>query len=152
MAFLIGGLLAILVIGVALYPFLKPLSRPATSSALDSAARVGRGGREAIYEEIKTLQLEYELGSIEEGEYQERLRVYRLEAAAALRDQERLEGLQEDILAARAMPGVERGSATCRSCGRPLAQEDRVCGHCGAKPVHGTAGYGEGEGDEGPLP
>ncbi len=112
MAVLIGALLAILVIGVVLYPFIKTRFRPSPRPSATPLPPVGEGlrvrvTREAIYEEIRTLQLEYELGSIEESEYRQQLRSYRLQAASALRDQERLEQeldrlLEEEILAARA--------------------------------------------------
>ena len=115
MAVLIAALLAILVIAVVLYPFIKGRFRSQTSSSTqDSTAQIrsgsppNPGNRETIYEDIRTLQLEYELGSIEEREYQEGLRAYRLQAAAALRDQEQLEreidrSLEEEILAARGL-------------------------------------------------
>ena len=89
MAVLIAALLAVLVIAVVLYPFVKSRFSGQTTPARDSLPEVRSGSREAVYEEIKTLRLEYELGSIEESEYQERLQEYRLLAATALRDEER---------------------------------------------------------------
>ena len=88
MTVFISALLAFLVITVIIYPFIKARFHP-TSLAPDSLAQVGWGDREAIYEEIRALQLERELGSIDEPEYQEQLRAYRWQVAAALRDQER---------------------------------------------------------------
>ena len=115
MAVLISALLAIFVVAVILYPFLKGRLRPGSSPAPDSPAHHGRGGREQIYESIRTLQLEYELGSIEEGEYNDRLRSYRLQAASALREQGEMESeldqaLEDEIGAARATRRSERGS------------------------------------------
>jgi hypothetical protein len=63
MPVLIGALLAILVIAVVLYPFLGRRLRPRPTA--DSRDRSGGGGPESIYEEIKTLQLEYDLGAVE---------------------------------------------------------------------------------------
>ena len=93
MPVLIGTLLAILVIAVVLYPFLGRRLRPRPTA--DSRDRSGGGGPESIYEEIKTLQLEYDLGAVEEEEYRKRLHAYRLRAAAALRDREEREGASE---------------------------------------------------------
>ncbi|MBI2873279.1 MAG: hypothetical protein HYY00_08850 [Chloroflexi bacterium] len=47
--------------------------------------------RQRIYDEIRTLGLERDLGTIGEEEYQSRLRSARLRAATNLRDQEQLE-------------------------------------------------------------
>ncbi len=93
MAVLIGVLLAILIIAVVLYPFLVRLRM---KPAADSRDHLGDGRPEPIYEEIKTLQLEYELGAVEEEEYRKRLHVYRLRAAAALRDREEQEKASEE--------------------------------------------------------
>ena len=157
MAVLIGALLTILVIAVVVYPFIKARFAGWPSPTTDSPSRTDRGSssepgglpepadREAIYEEIKTLRLEYELGSVEEKEYQERLRAYRLQAAATLRDQEMLEqgldlSLEDEILAARQLRGNERDPSPCRSCGRPLTKRDVVCSHCGARADSGKPG------------
>jgi hypothetical protein len=118
MAVLIGALLALLVVGVVLYPFV--------SRRLGFAGPPGNGYREAagppawrlrreeIYESIRSLRLEYELGGVEEADYGERLRAYRVQAAAVVRDQalaeqevERL--VEREVLALRdaAPPGPE---------------------------------------------
>ena len=157
MAVLIGALLAILAIGVILYPFLKARSRPRTSRPSDPDPGSVWAGRQGIYEEIKTLQLEYELGRIEEPEYHQRLRAFRLQAAGTLRDQEHLEleverSLEEEILASRSLRGSEHVPLPCPYCGRTLANGAELCPHCGAKAAPDPRGQGEGEGDDGRLP
>ena len=160
MSVLIGALLGILAIGVVLYPFIGVRFRsqsPSTQNAPGPASGKGLqhpGGREAIYENIRTLQLEYELGSIEEVEYSERLRDYRLQAAANLRDQEQLEreidrSLEEEILALRSLRGNKQASYQCRSCGGPVAQRDGVCPNCGLAGGSHTPDRRQGGKDEG---
>ncbi len=114
MAFLIGGLLAVLVIGMVVYPFVKGRFHFQEPHLPRGAGRPegwrDTGTREAIYEEIKTLQLEHELGTIDEAEYLETLSAYRLQAAAAMRDAESLErdldhSLEEEIRSARSLMG-----------------------------------------------
>ena len=119
MSVLIGVLLALLAIAVVIYPFVKARLQPRSPLAILPPDRVDPEGREAIYEEIRTLQLEYELGSIEEREYQEQLRDYRLQAAAALREQEIDLLVEEEITAARKAIGVERGSPEGNGDDRP---------------------------------
>ena len=179
MAFLIGALLAALAIAVVLYPFIKVRLRSPMSPAPDSSDHASMDGlpdprgREEVYEDIKALQLEYELGGVEEEEFRDRLRAYRLQAAATLRDHEQLEreldsSLETEILAARAFHGSEHSlNGDCRSCGRPLAHgtdeaclapsaqaqdspfdtaQDRSCPHCGVELVPDTPVWHEGGG------
>lgn len=94
MPVLIGALLALLVVGVVLYPFVKRrfAADPSRSAPDDGAGPVAwRLRREEIYESIRSLQLEYEIGGVEEADYRERLRAYRVQAAAVVREQERAE-------------------------------------------------------------
>ena len=145
MPILIGGLLGILVIVIVLYPFLRGRVRPGPPIASDA----GPGSRETIYEDIKVLQLDYELGSIDEGEYGQRLRAYRLEAAASMRDEERLEievrGSQHHELPATGVPDEDRGAgALCASCGQPLAAKTGICAGCGRPQVPEEQGKGDG--------
>ena len=105
MAIVIGAALAVLSAVVVLYPFFK--------------SRFGRradgGGRTAppasadaqpIYDAIRTLQLEYQLGNVPEEQYREQLLDYRLQAAQALWEQDQRldesEELEAEIRAARA--------------------------------------------------
>ena len=95
MPVLIGALLALLVVGVVLYPFVKRrfgAGGPCPSGPADGAGPVAwRLRREEIYESIRSLQLEYEIGGVEEADYRDRLRAYRVQAAAVVREQERAE-------------------------------------------------------------
>ena len=112
MVIAISVLIALLAVGVVIYPFVKARFRPSDSrNGLSRNNETGVGAddyesREVIYEDIRTLQLDHDLGIIEEAEYRERMRAYRLQAAATLRDRERLEmeidrQLEEEVLAAR---------------------------------------------------
>ena len=139
MAVLIGTLLGVLVIGVVLYPFIKlrfrPEGNPTRHSRATGPPRALRG-RDAIYEEIRSLQQDYESGSMEEAEYHERLRAYRLQAAGVLRDQEVLQrelhrAHEEEIMAARTVR-VEKSSSFCRSCGQLVVPGNADCSNCGA--------------------
>ena len=112
MSVLIGVLLALLAIAVVIYPFVKFRFQPRPPMAVVSP---DPGRLDTVYEEIRTLQLEYELGSIEEREYQEQLRDYRLQAAAILHEQGRSRQqmdllMEEEIMAAREAIGMEHGS------------------------------------------
>ena len=103
---LVGALLAVLAIGVVLYPFWRRRFRHPSPEVQGPAGHPEGDDRTAIYDEIRTLQLEYQLGAIDEADYKERLQSSRLTAALALRDQDVLNqeldrGLEDEIRAAR---------------------------------------------------
>ena len=144
MALIIGTILALLSLGVAVYPFAR------RRLGLDKAARAAAGGTESaeteiesgpdtaslsdIYAAIRTLQLERELGRIPEGLYQEQLNDYRLQAALALRRQEQEQqaaaapagrdadaALEAEIQAARA--GLRRAAGDAGAAAGPAERE-----------------------------
>ena len=79
------------------------------------------------------------MGAVEDSEYRERLHAYRLQAAAALRDQDRLEqeldrSLEEEIASARDHSD-RHNVPLCHSCGQPVALGSRVCSYCGIEAI-----------------
>ena len=105
MGIAIGVLLALLAIVVVILPFIRSGRRiglfQAQGSVVDQA-------EEASFDDIRTLQLERELGRVDEEEYQARLRDYRVRTALLLRErdiklQEVDAELEAEILAARSI-------------------------------------------------
>lgn len=86
MELLIGATLAVVSILILVYPFLKARIRAQPKDS-PGGASWNAPELEAIYQEISTLRLEYQLGKVPENVYQELLRGYRLQAAVALRQQ-----------------------------------------------------------------
>ena len=155
MALVIGGILALLGIAVAVYPFARRrfFGEPAGDDAGKVDAESFTGARLAedelaeIYRAIGTLRLERELGNIPEGLYREQLNGYRLRAAQALRDRELAPGddedwaLEEEIKVARSgLYGSGEKSFPCPNCGRPVVAEMTECPECGAALSHPSAG------------
>ena len=140
MTVIIAVLLALLGLVVVLYPFIKerirsqsPMTRDISPNEDGSLERVN--SRERIYEEIRTLQLEHDLGRIDTVEYKERLHGYRMEAAATLKEQELLEldrQLEEEIRAFREYRSADGTAPLCQSCGQPIEPGTEPCPHCGA--------------------
>ena len=95
MALIIGTILALFSLGVAVYPFLRRRRAGSAQADRDGLPAAGAGGAAAagpdsvdsVYDAIRTLQLERELGNIPEGLYREQLDDYRRQAALALRQQ-----------------------------------------------------------------
>ena len=148
MPVLIGALLALLVVGVVLYPFVKRrfgVASPSGDRPGDAAGPAAwRLLREEIYESIRGLQLEYEIGGVEETDYRERLRAYRVQAAAVVREQELAEREQE--LAEREVERlVERDVRALRGAGRPgplTAGEQGMTGHSTSERVRESPAEG----------
>ena len=111
MPILIVGLLTVFAIAVVIYPFFRWTSDPEDRSE-DDAIGAGtepdssdfRKEREEIYEEIRALELEYQIGTLEESEHRRQLQQLRVDAARSIQNQElsRLDlVLEERILARR---------------------------------------------------
>jgi hypothetical protein len=136
MAIIIGAVLAILSIAVVTYPFLK--SRPwERGEAMPEPSDAEGPDLEAIFEAIRTLQLDHQLGKVPEGLYQEQLRAYRLQAAAALKQQAEAQAkdadwaLEQEIQVARASISHQNGNAPrCPNCGTAASIGLGQCPEC----------------------
>ena len=137
-ALVVGAVLAAFSIAVLAYPFLRSRLRSVRSGPQDKSGP-GAPELENIYDAVRTLQLEFQLGRIPENLYREQLRSYRLQAAAVLK-QEMTENtgppgqlLEQEVLAARAALRSANGSpAPCPNCGSAPAAEMTNCPECGA--------------------
>ena len=146
MAILMGILLAILSLAVIVAPFVRARSRrrwfEPNQAREESLAR-----RQSIYQEIKALQLDYQLGNIDEAGFQAALRAQRLEAASLLRvqqqwEEEGLKGLshdlEEEIQAFRQSNAGLEGTEVCSKCSGVVLPSDVECFWCGAGLDNGT--------------
>ena len=155
MALVIGGIIALLSLAVAVYPFLRSRffgeAGGAESAEVAVESVVGEtlaeDELEEIYRAIGTLRLERELGNIPEGLYREQLNGYRIRAAQALRDRQLAEGddenwaLEEEIRVARSgLYGSSENRFPCPNCGRPVLGDLAECPECGAAVSRPSAG------------
>ena len=144
MALTIGAILALLSIAVAVYPFIGRrffASREAPGLPQEQESLAAQ--LEAIYDTLRTLQLERELGNIPDGLYREQLAAYRWQAARLLREQDRgsaaakdQEGgaLEAEIRVARAaLYDLNRETAPYPNCARPAPAGAGHCAECGVE-------------------
>jgi hypothetical protein len=138
MALLLGLLLALASIALLAWPILRRKQTVSSSAlSLDSLEDL-QWRQHQVYDEIKTLILDYELGNIPPEEYEERLGAYRLGAADLLRQQERLqheltylEGELEDrVLALRMSWGTVKAVTICVGCGGEMDLNAVLCPRC----------------------
>ena len=89
MALIIGTVLCLLSIAVLLYPFFKAPRAGFVAGTLENAGLENDGESpqelESVYQAIRTLQLEHQLGRVPDRSYEDQLDAYRLEAAQILR-------------------------------------------------------------------
>ncbi len=139
MAIAVAGILGLLSIAVLAFPFLKYRSRgPAANPTHISDSTEPE--LDTIYDAIRTLQLEHQLGNVPETAYREQLEGYRLQAAVLLRKQFEAEdlsahqALEQEILAARAaINGSDSQVATCPDCNATLMARAQRCPQCHAE-------------------
>ena len=106
MAMFLGGLLGLLCMGVAIYPFVKYKYFPGLGIKTLENDRASNSFND-VMQNIRALNLDYELGSIPEEAYHSQLDVYRNEAAKIIRNRDVSTGItltseiEQEILIAR---------------------------------------------------
>ena len=84
---------ALLVVGAVAWPFLAGRWRASGNLPEredgDGAAVTGSAALEDVYEAIRTLQMDHNLGRIADGDFREQLDEYRRQAAEIMRDLDR---------------------------------------------------------------
>ena len=138
MTLIVGAVLAVLSIAIVAYPFLRSRLRSGSResrSDTDWATELGN-----IYDSIRTLQLEYQLGQVPDNLYREHLRDYRLQAAATLRRRTQDQAsapdwlLEQEVLTARAiLRAANGGPRPCPSCRSLPGPGVTVCPECGTE-------------------
>ena len=143
---IMGAVLAMFSVAVLAYPLMKSRSRGQWGMP-ETKEEDGIPELDSIYESIRTLRLEYELGKIEENLYHQQISEYRLLAAAALRRRaQQADGallVEQEVLMARATQvstdgisadGNSAGSSgQCPSCGAALEKTAAQCPKCAVK-------------------
>ena len=76
---------ALLILGVVAWPLLAR-RRPRSVEQTDGAPSENAGALEDVYEAIRTLQMEHNLGRISDADFRDQLGEYRRQAAIILRD------------------------------------------------------------------
>ena len=144
-AILIGAALACFSLVMVGYSFFRgdgstKSTLPPSQSPGEEEAEAPGVSLESIYDSIDTLELEYQLGNVSEGQYREQLRAYRMEAANIIRGQLDSGEAPPELLLERAIieartelrtgeaPGEWR---SCPECDAPLPMVIVPCPHCG---------------------
>ena len=146
MGILLGLVLAIICATVLVLPFLSARRNP-MKRELDDLSETTRQ-REAIYDEIRMLQLERDVGRVEQLDYEKGLHRLRLEAATILRREEQIVrsrgdqdwALEKEVRSMRQQLTVTSvGQVTCPNCSVGVETPASECPHCGTPLPEGGA-------------
>ena len=90
---------ALFIVGVAAWPLIagrRRTSETAPSDSADAAANDHAANLESVYDAIRTLQTEHNLGRISDADFRAQLDEYRRQAALILRDMEQLGNIPQE--------------------------------------------------------
>ena len=87
--------------------------------------------KEMVYEGLRDLQMEYRMGKLSDGDYQELKLTFQHQLAALLDEAEHLDAA-EPLPAATA---ESKSAGKCPSCNADNPATNQFCGSCGAKLV-----------------
>jgi hypothetical protein len=83
--------------------------------------------REQLYDNLRDLHLEFRMGKLSDGDYQQMKALYQEELAGLLAQLEALGGGGTSVPPVGAVPG------RCLRCGKDNPAANRFCGACGAE-------------------
>ena len=139
MPYLLGLLLALAAAALIAWPLLRArrAAAPPGPGALDALRETQRLRRQ-VYDEIRTLDLDRELGHVPNEQYEETLEAHRVRAAILLRQEERIRGelaqlmadVEDDVLALRLASGSVSSTVECAECGGRRDADAALCPRC----------------------
>ena len=138
MAYFLGLLLALVSIALLARPILRREQTTSGHSESMEFLEDVQWLHQQVYDEIRTLILDHELGNIPSEEYEDKLGNYRLRAADLLRQQANildtltsLENEMEDtVLALRMSWGTVKRVSACGGCGGERDLDAVLCPRC----------------------
>ena len=140
MPYLLGLLLALAAAALIAWPLLRA-RRTGPPSALPGSLdelREVQWQRRQVYDEIRTLSLDSELGNVPAEEYAEAISTHRLRAALLLRQEEQLRSglvrmmreIEDEVLALRLANGSVLRTTACSGCGGVRDADAEFCPMC----------------------
>ncbi|OQY88151.1 MAG: hypothetical protein B6D41_11155 [Chloroflexi bacterium UTCFX4] len=140
--------IALLILAATLVVLALPLYRTRRPSAALSVSTLDNllAQRDSIYASLRDLELDRQLGKLDEADYNARRDQYMTQAAVALRQLDAAQGqgaaaeanaaLEQEIRARRKTADRKTGRAKtaagfCRNCGKAVDAGDKFCPKCG---------------------
>ncbi len=157
MAVVVGLTFAFLAIVALAWPVLMRRRSRAVQEASPDATQEALRRRDRVYDDIKTLILDHELGNVPGDEYAQKLAAFRIDAARAIRDLEQVrqagaeedESLENEVLELRRSWGSVKDTLLCQVCVREVDAAAPLCPRC-EMPLDGGSGErGDAQSEEG---
>lgn len=138
MAVVVGLTFAFLAIVALAWPVLRRRRSRAAQEAPPDAIQEALRRRDRVYDDIKTLILDHELGNVPADEYAQKLAAFRIDAARAIRDLEQVrqagaeqdDELESEVLELRRTWGSVKDTLFCGVCGRDVDAAAPLCPRC----------------------
>ena len=140
MPYLLGLLLAIAAAALIAWPLLRAprAGPPPTNPGSLGLLREVQRQRRQLYDEIRTLALDIELGNVPAEEYAEAIEAHRLRAALFLRQEDQLtselvrmmQEIEDEVLALRLANGSVLRTTACSRCGGARDADAEFCPGC----------------------
>jgi rRNA maturation endonuclease Nob1 len=129
-----------LTLAALLYVFWFTPEPPRSPSSRERELEFLQERKEALYENLRDLHLEYRMGKLSEADYQQMKERYQVELAAWMAQAERVTesaspaDLSAEVPQSRTKAEVRRTKqGRCTRCGRDNPIENRFCGACGGR-------------------
>ena len=138
MPVVVGLTFAFLAIVALAWPVLRRRRSRATQEAPPDAIQEALRRRDRVYDDIKTLILDHELGNVPDYEYAQKLAAFRIDAARAIRDLEQVrqtgaeedDDLESEVLELRRSWGSVKDTVQCEICDREADAVALLCPRC----------------------
>lgn len=131
-------ILSIAVSILVVYPIIKTKIGFEYKEGLNHRARDLEDRKEAIYEAIKDIEFDYQMGKLSEEDFAELRQQYKEEAIGLLKKIEQIQKkrIKSKKIHAKQRQQLKSGSKEikfCWICGTPVTESDTFCANCGNK-------------------
>lgn len=129
-------LIAVFIAIFVIFPIHNARSRSARFSKnnVNHRATELQERKEAIYEAIKDIEFDYQMGKLSEADFKELRQEYKNQAIDLLKKIDQTQHKKGKHRRGKTKnKGVSAAAGHCTSCGAPVTKEDRFCGNCGMK-------------------
>ena len=150
MAVVVGLTFAFLAIVALAWPVIMRRRSRAAQEAPPDAIQEALRRRDRVYDDIRTLILDHELGNVPDDEYERKLAAFRIDAARAIRDLEQLRQaspeqdaeLEKEVLELRRSWGSVSDTLPCGACDSEVDAGAPLCPRCETPLPAGSDGQG----------
>ena len=135
MGYVIGLIVAAICVALVAAPFYQRCRKSQEPEVMPSSLEA-QDKRRRIYQEMDTVQMDYDMGNIDKTQYEQQMQTYRLEAASIIRVQQKHGqkdvgvALEDEVKAYRTARTSGKPIDSCPNCGFITSHGEKVCPLC----------------------